>query len=133
MPDALQCEWRIYYDRYRDLGIVFWNEQNDCRLATTFRSIENPFFSGGNDTVLQVLHQQLETSCTESASETSSRFFIIDSLQNGINLAARSSSGSGLYKLFYRGLHLLKARQALERVVLTATSAVMRHLCRSSA
>ncbi|KAF2165985.1 hypothetical protein M409DRAFT_23712 [Zasmidium cellare ATCC 36951] len=70
------CDWTIYYDPSDDSGVVFYNSDYSCRLATTFRSLSNEVAT--NDTVQRTLRSEIEASCTVNANDASSSFHLID-------------------------------------------------------
>src|SRR5437016_5646808 len=77
------CEWTAYYDPRTDDGISFYNDENQCSLATTFRSVPDSKLSLSNDTASRVLGLKLEASCTTQASPASSKLFLVESPTRG--------------------------------------------------
>ncbi|KAH7409726.1 hypothetical protein BKA64DRAFT_405695 [Cadophora sp. MPI-SDFR-AT-0126] len=119
-PMSPHCEWTAYYNPSPDDGISFYNEENQCTLATTFRSVPDSKLSLGNDTALRVLGLKLEASCTTQASQTSSKLSIVESPTLG---QAPKSKASGANReptiasvsYWRRGLHYFEARNRLGR------------------
>ena len=115
------CDWAVYYNLMTDDGISLYNPKNQCNLATTFRSIPGPEIRSSNDTVLHVLDLKIEASCTISASEVSSRLFLIESMAsedlpraaNGA-LKERKSTIANV-GFVWRAVEMLDARRRLGR------------------
>lgn len=103
-----------------DKGVILYSHEHQCSLATTFRSLPDPY-GPSNDTVLRTLNLKLEASCTVSASQTSSRLFVVESIayDRAPSIAkepskAREPTFTNM-GYFWRAMDYLKARRRLSR------------------
>jgi len=121
VPKSPRCDWTAYYDPMEDNGIAFYSHEYQCSLATTFRSLHDPATSQSNGTVLRILNLKLEASCTMSASEASSRLFLIETTaSNEVPAMAKGAMQAGnadIVSLGYvrRAVDYLAARHRLGR------------------
>ncbi|CZR69155.1 uncharacterized protein PAC_19055 [Phialocephala subalpina] len=119
-PASPHCDWTTYYDPMEDDGITFYNHEHQCSLGSTFRSVPDPEHIQSNDTMLRILNLKLEASCTASASEASSRLFLVEStsrVETPGSAKGPSNQGQSLTNgWFRRAVHYLQARRRLDRV-----------------
>ncbi|OJJ69779.1 hypothetical protein ASPBRDRAFT_678148 [Aspergillus brasiliensis CBS 101740] len=81
-------EWQILYDTHHDRGVRLWNKAANCYLATSYRTYPNMHARDSNDTVLEVLHLELEACCTYPPSRAASTFYVVD----GVSKPSRPST-----------------------------------------
>lgn len=119
-PTSPHCDWTVYYNPIGDGGISFYNQEHQCSVSTTFRSLPDPNPRQNNDTVLDVLRLKVEASCTVSASEASSRLFLIDSTarvkSSGIAKRGTPKDKTAIvasFGFFRRAMDHLEARRRL--------------------
>lgn len=111
------CEWRIYYDMFRDgKGIIVFNEQNNCRLATTFRSLPVDISGPKHNDRSGFLEapQQLEASCTVHANDASSHLYAIERRIGGSKASRRRVPTNTVLRSFIIGFEYHRAVYKLE-------------------
>ncbi|KAE8315359.1 hypothetical protein BDV41DRAFT_531755 [Aspergillus transmontanensis] len=71
-------KWQIVYDTHQDNGFRLWNKAANCYLATNYRTHPNMHGRKSNDTIVEVLHLELEACCTYLPSPAASTFYAVD-------------------------------------------------------